>query len=100
MHGCPQAGGNSRNRKIIVGEKFSYFAELYNMTKGLQDRKEYEIPNQFFVEIFYVNLRFLRKMSNINWFFAQTRKILQLGFLISFRIINDFQAINLHLFLN
>ena len=30
-------------------------------------------------------------MSNLNWFFAQTRKYLPLGFLIDVRIINDFR---------
>ena len=33
-------------------------------------------------------------MSNLNWFFAQTRKILQQGFLISFSFIIDFQHSN------
>ena len=39
----------------------------------------------------YVNFKIFSKISNLNWFFAQTRKILSLGFLISFRIIKNFQ---------
>ena len=36
-------------------------------------------------------LRILSNIRNLNWFFAQTRKNLPLGFLIYVRIINDFQ---------
>ena len=36
-------------------------------------------------------LKFSQKISNLNWFLAQTRKDLPLSFLISFRIIKDFQ---------
>ena len=43
------------------------------------------------IEIFVCKFESFSKNSNLNWFFAQTRKDLQLGFLISFRIINDFQ---------
>ena len=45
----------------------------------------------FPLRFLYVNFKILSKFSNLNLFFAQTRKNLQLGFLISFRIIKDFQ---------
>ena len=38
-----------------------------------------------------LNFKIFSKISNLNWFFAQTRKILSLGFLISFKIIKSFQ---------
>ena len=39
----------------------------------------------------YVNVKIFSNISNLNWVFAQTRKGLSVGFLISFRIIKDFQ---------
>ena len=39
----------------------------------------------------YVNFKIFSKISNLKWSFAKTRKTLPLGFLISFRIIKDFQ---------
>ena len=55
------------------------------------ERGENMGKNQFSIEIFVLNLKIVSIFSNLNWFFAQTRKGLPLGFLISFRIIIDFQ---------
>ena len=50
--------------------------------------------------ILHVNFSNFSKISNLNWFFAQTRKKLQLAFLISFRIIKASQSsIKIHLIL-
>ena len=49
------------------------------------------VKNQFSIEIFACKFEIFSKMSNINWFFAQTRKHSSLDFLISFKIIKAFQ---------
>ena len=43
------------------------------------------------MRFWYVNFKIFSKISNLNWFFAQTRKDLSLGFWISFRIIKASQ---------
>ena len=61
------------------------------MTRVLEDRREnlqkVNFPLRFRMQI----LKFSREFSELNWFLAQMRKNLRLGFLISFRIITDFQ---------
>ena len=47
--------------------------------------------NQFSIEIFLCKFKIFLRNSNLNWFLAQTRKGLELGFLISFIIMKDFQ---------
>ena len=47
------------------------------------------VINQFSIEIFVCKCYSFLK--NLNWFFAQTRKNLQLGFLISLKIRKNFQ---------
>ena len=61
------------------------------MTQVLEDGRENGENINFPLRFLYVNLKVLSKISNFNWFFAQTRKDLPLGFLISIRIIKDFQ---------
>ena len=41
----------------------------------------------------YENSTFISKISNLNWLLAKILKDLPLGFLISFRFINDFQEV-------
>ena len=48
------------------------------------------IKFNFPLRFVHVNLKIFSKISNLNWFFAQTRKDLSLGFLISFKIIQSF----------
>ena len=48
----------------------------------------------FPLRFLYGNFKIFSKISNLNWFFGQTRKILLQGFLISFRFIIIFQNSN------
>ena len=48
--------------------------------------------NQFPIRFSCVKFKIFRKISNLNWFFAQTRKSVPRGFLISFRLSKYFQT--------
>ena len=61
------------------------------MRKLTEDWREKGKKFNFPLRFLYVTLKNFSKISNLNWFFAQTRKNLPLGFLISFRIIKDYQ---------
>ena len=61
------------------------------MTKVLEDGRKKWIKINFPLRFLHVNYKIFSEISNLNWFFAQTRKNLSLGFLISFKIIKAFQ---------
>ena len=61
------------------------------MTKALEDPIENWSKIKFPLRFSYVNLKVFSKISNPIWILAQTRKKFAAEFLISFRIIKDFQ---------
>ena len=62
------------------------------MTKVLEDWIEMDKKSIFHWDFCMEIWKFYQK-SNLNWVFAQTRRNLRLGFLISFRIMKNFQKI-------
>ena len=74
-----------------VVEKWCYFQELIKLHRSWNIGEKMGKKINFELRSSYVNFKMFSKISNLNWFFAQTHKILPLGFLISFRIMNDFQ---------
>ena len=72
-------------------QKFCYVPEVYKMTKVLEDGRKMEKNSIFHWNFACVNFKIFSEISNLNWFFAQTRKNLPLGFLLSLTIIKSFQ---------
>ena len=66
-----------------------YFPEVYKMTKVREDGIENWKKSIFPLRFLYVNFKIFSTNFNPQWFLAQTRKDLPLGFLNSFRIIKD-----------
>ena len=71
-------------------QKFCYVTEVYKMKKSWKIGEKW-IKINFPLRVLHVNFKIFSKVSNLNWFFAQTRKNLSLGFLLSLKIIKSFQ---------
>ena len=82
LYSSPDPQTRKYPRKYRLPHKiFLYVPEVYKMGKKIT----------FPLRFLYVNFKIFSQISNLNWFFAQKRKILPLAFLIYFRIIKDFQ---------
>ena len=86
--GRPQGRGNiPRNRKM---QKMVIFSRAVQNDKS-PGRSDKNGLNEFSIEILVCKFKNFSNILNLNWFLATTRKNLPLGFLISFRVTNDFQ---------
>ena len=83
----PNPGGTTTQANPKNFAMFQRCIKWQNSWRWVRKLVKVNFPLRFL----YVNFKLFSRISNLNWFFAQTRKILPLGFLISFRIIIDFQ---------
>ena len=85
----------SKNKQMI--RKFKHiqiFTLLFLFSDRTSTTSIEHHPINFPLRFLYVNFKISSKITNLNWFFAQTRKILTQGFFVSFRFIRNFQNSN------
>ena len=83
----PNPGGTTTQTNPKIFAMFQRCIKWQNSWRCVRKWVNINFP----LRLLYVNFKIFSRISNLNWFFAQTHKILPLGFLISFGIIINFQ---------
>ena len=82
-----QSDRDDMGNKLNYTVNYCFIPDFFSRQNNTANKRKITFPLRFW----YVNYKIFSKISRINWFFAQTRKNLSLGFVISFRFITDFQ---------